>query len=321
MAAPLALGVDLGGTKIEAAVLDADGALRWRERVRTPAGDYAATLHAVAALVRRAGAAVAAPLTVGVGHPGTLTPAGAIKNANSTCLNGQPLQSDLEALLGQPVRLANDANCLALSEATDGAGAGHAVVLAVILGTGVGGGLAVHGRVLVGANGLAGEWGHNPLPWADADEAAAAPPCYCGQRGCIEAWLSGPALAQDHARHTRGAAGAAADPAAAAGADAAPTGEQVAAAAADGDAAARATLGRHAHRLARALAATINLLDPDVIVLGGGLSRLTHLYAEVPALWERWVFSAGADAPLRTRLRPARHGDASGVRGAAWLWR
>jgi fructokinase len=305
VAAPLALGVDLGGTKIEAAVLAPDGALRWRERVPTPAGDYAATLQAIAALVQRAEAALSAACTVGVGHPGTLTAAGRIKNANSTCLNGQALQIDLEGLLGRPVRLANDANCLALSEATDGAGAGAAVVFAVILGTGVGAGIAVGGRVLTGANGLAGEWGHNPLPWADDGEITNAPACYCGQHGCLEGWLSGPSLARDHHEHTGTAL----------------TGEQVTAAAEAGEAAAQATLDRHTDRLARGLAAVINLLDPDVIVLGGGLSRLPHLATQVTAQWARWVFSAGADEPLRTRLQPAVHGDASGVRGAAWLWR
>jgi fructokinase len=301
----LSLGVDLGGTKTEAAVLDAAGALLWRERVPTPAGDYGASLQAIAGLVQRAGAALQQPFTVGVGHPGTLTAAGHIKNANSTCLNGRPLQADLQALLGQPVRLANDANCLALSEATDGAGAGAAVVFAVILGTGTGAGIVVHGRVLAGANGLAGEWGHNPLPWADTAEFKAAPTCYCGQRGCIETWVSGPALARDHLRHGGPAL----------------VGEAIVAAADAGDAAARATLDRHASRLARALAGVVNLLDPDVIVLGGGLSKLQHLYAELPARWPRWVFSTGAEAAARTRLRPALHGDASGVRGAAWLWR
>ncbi|MFP5398293.1 MAG: ROK family protein [Gammaproteobacteria bacterium] len=303
-ASPPALGIDLGGTKVEAAVLAADGTVPWRERVPTPAGDYDATLDAVAALVARARAAAGRDLTVGVGHPGALTRAGRVKNANSTCLNGRALQRDLEARLGQPLRLANDANCLALSEATDGAGAGAEVVFAVVLGTGVGGGIAVRGRVLAGVNGLAGEWGHNPLPWAGDDDPPL--PCYCGQRGCIETWLSGPALAADHRRHGGEAIDAA----------------RIAQGAAAGDAACAATLERHAQRLARALAGVVNLLDPDVIVLGGGLSRLAGLYARVPALWHRWVFAAGAPGePLRTTLRPAAHGDASGVRGAAWLWR
>jgi fructokinase len=297
---PLALGIDLGGTKIEAAVLAEDGQFRWRQRMPTPAGDYAATLEAVASLVNRAEAAAGPLASVGLGHPGTLTPAGRIKNANSTCLNGQPLQADLQARLGRPLRLANDANCLALSEAADGAAAGAAVVFAVILGTGVGGGLVVHGRVLGGANGLAGEWGHNPLPWADAAETP-GPACYCGRRGCLETWLSGPGLARDH------------------GAPGRPV-PAIADAAASGDAAATASIDRHAHRLARGLAAVINLLDPDVIVLAGGVSQLPGLVERVTARWQAWVFSAGDDAPLRTRLCTARHGDASGVRGAARLW-
>ena len=300
----LALGIDLGGSKIEAAVLDTAGHTPWRERVATPAGDYAATLQAVAALVERARRATAAPLSIGVGHPGALTAAGTIKNANSTCLNGRPLRQDLQALLGQPVRLANDANCLALSEATDGAGADAEVVFAVILGTGSGAGIAVRGRVLDGANGLAGEFGHNPLPWATADEQP-GPPCYCGRNGCVETWLSGPGLSADLQRH-----GGSAWPAIA-----------IAQAAAAGDADCAAALDRHADRLARALAAVINLLDPDVIVLGGGLSRMAQLYEDVPRRWGAWVFSAGAADPVRTRLVAARHGDASGVRGAAWLWR
>jgi fructokinase len=298
--ARLRLGIDLGGTKIEAAALADDGRVVWRERVATPAGDYAATLDAVAARVAQAEAALGPLASVGIGHPGALTPAGRIKNANSTCLNGQPLQADLEARLGRPLRLANDANCLALSEATDGAAAGAGIVFAVILGTGVGGGLVVDGRVLGGANGLAGEWGHNPLPWATAAETP-GPACYCGRSGCLETWLSGPGLARDH-----GAPGSAV---------------AVAEAAQRGDAAATAALDRHAHRLARGLAAVINLLDPDVIVLAGGVSQRPGLVDAVTARWQTWVFSAGDDAPLRTRLCTAAHGDASGVRGAAWLWR
>ena len=307
MAADFALGIDLGGTKTEALLLDAQGAERWRRRVPTPAAQgYEAVLDQLAALVHEARAAVGgAACSVGIGGPGTVTAAGRLKNANTTCLNGRPLPADLGARLGQPVRYANDANCLALSEASDGAGAGAAVVFAVILGTGVGGGIAVHGRVLAGPNGLAGEWGHNPLPWAD-DAADGPPPlCYCGQRGCVEAWLSGPALAADHARRHGGAASAL----------------QIADAAAAGDAAAADSLARWQHRLARALAGVINLLDPDVLVLGGGLSRLAATYDAVPRLWSHWVFSAGAGEPPRTRLLPAAHGDASGVRGAAWLGR
>jgi fructokinase len=299
-----ALGIDLGGTKIEALVLAADGAERWRQRIATPAGSYPQTLRALAALVDAARAAGHGPFSIGIGTPGSLAAGGVMKNSNSQCLNGRPLRTDLRALFGQPVALANDANCLALSEATDGAGAGAAVVFAAIIGTGTGAGIAVDGRVLSGPNGLAGEWGHNPLPWGVAG-VDPQPPCYCGQRGCIETLVSGPALARDHAQ-PHGTALAA---------------EQIAAAAARGDPDCAATLERHANRLARALAAVINLLDPDVIVLGGGVSRMAHLYQRVPALWAQWVFCGGVREPVRTRLLPSLHGDSSGVRGAAWLGR
>jgi fructokinase len=297
-----ALGIDLGGTKIEAVVLGADGGERWRRRIATPAGDYGATLAAIASLVAAAQAAGHGPFSIGIGTPGTAAANGLMKNCNSECLNGRPLQQDLVAMFGQPVALANDANCLALSEATDGAGAGASVVFAVILGTGTGGGIAVNGQVLGGPNGLAGEWGHNPMPWGAQDPQHR---CYCGRSGCIETLVSGPGLARDHALHHGGSL----------------AGPEIAAAAAAGDANAAATLARHAERLARALAAVINLLDPDVIVLGGGLSRLPHLYEQVPRLWGQWVFSGGVREPVRTRLLPSRHGDASGVRGAAWLGR
>ena len=298
---PPALGIDLGGTKIEALLLADDGTERWRQRVATPAGDYRATLAAIAALVTQARGVAAATLTIGIGTPGAAAASGLMKNCNSTCLNGMPLQRDLEAALGQPVVLANDANCLALSEATDGAGAGAAVVFAAILGTGAGAGIAVHGQVLQGPHRLAGEWGHNPLPWAEPGRDPNFA-CYCGQRGCIETLVSGSGLARDHA-HVHGVTVSA---------------EEIVRRAAGGDADCRATLDRHARRLARALAAVINLLDPDVVVLGGGLSRLPHLYEQVPALWGKWVFGASSD-PVCTRLLPAHHGDASGVRGAAWI--
>ena len=303
-----ALGIDLGGTKIEAALLDAAGTVLWTQRLRTPAGDYAATVRAIAALVAAARGVAGGPVSVGIGTPGTATPAGLMKNCNSTCLNGQPLQVDIEAALGQRVVVMNDANCLALSEATDGAGAGSPVVFAAILGTGTGAGIAVHGRVLSGPNGLAGEWGHNPLPWAETGHDPCWA-CYCGRSGCIESLICGPGLARDHAlRHGGTLDGAA-----------------IAQGAAAGDEACSATLARHSHRLARALASVINLLDPDVIVLGGGVSLMPHLYTEVPALWGRWVFAAGAqtrvNTPVNTRLLPALHGDASGVRGAAWVGR
>lgn len=305
--ARFALGIDLGGTKIEAQLLDAAGQAVWRDRRPTPQGSYAGTLQAVAAQVNEArvalqGLAPGSAMSIGAGTPGTVAADGRMKNCNSTCLNGQALPADLAALLGQPVAVANDANCLALSEATDGAGAGADVVFAVILGTGVGAGIAVHGRVLAGPNGLAGEWGHNPLPWAGEDGFDDPRlPCYCGQQGCIETLLAGPSMARDDGRGL--------------------TGADVARLAAQGDPTAIATLGRHASRLARALASVINLLDPDVIVLAGGLSKLPGLPAAVQARWHRWVFSAGAQAAPRTRLAVARHGDASGVRGAAWLGR
>jgi fructokinase len=303
------LGIDLGGTKLESALLDEQNQLVWRERLPTPAGDYRATLTALAASVQRARTQMSslAPkgeMTVGIGTPGTQMADGRMKNCNSTCLNGQKLQADLEDALGQAVRLANDANCLALSEATDGAGAGAPVVFAAILGTGTGAGIAVHGRVLSGPNGLAGEWGHNPLPWRQPNQDPDFS-CYCGQRQCIESLVSGPGLARDHALQNGGCIAAA----------------EIHQLALAGDAACALTLDRHANRLARALAGVINLLDPDVIVLGGGLSRMPHLYEQVPQLWSQWVFAAGSAQAVRTRLLPSLHGDASGVRGAAWLWR
>ncbi len=297
---PIRLGIDLGGTKIEIAALDAQGGFLLRERVATPQGDYAATLRAIAALVAMAEARLGATgLPLGVGMPGSLSPlTGTVRNANSTALNGQPLREDLQALLGRPVRLENDANCLALSEATDGAGAGAQVVFAAILGTGVGAGIAVRGRVLHGCNGIAGEWGHNRLPLL-AGEPRAARTCWCGRPDCVEAWLSGPALAADHALAGGGALNA----------------EQVVAAMRAGDAVAAASFERYARRLALALAGIVNVLDPQVIVLGGGLSQVPELFERVPALWGPHVFSDR----IGTALRPARHGDSSGVRGAAWL--
>jgi fructokinase len=303
--APPAIGVDLGGTKIEAIVLDAQGASLWRERVPTPAGDYRAILAAIAALVARAETELGvAGCSVGVGTPGSATDAGLLKNANSTCLNGRPLQHDLADALQRPVRIANDANCLALSEATDGAAADAPVSFSVILGTGVGGGIVVDGRLLGGPNGLAGEWGHMPLPWPDAAERE-GPTCDCGRRGCIETWVSGPALARDHAAHG----------------GAALTARQIGERAAQGDAACAATLRRHESRLARSLALVIDLLDPHVIVLAGGVSQLDDLVANVPRQWAAHVFSGGLQDAVRTRLVRSRHGDSSGVRGAAWLWR
>ncbi len=294
------LGIDLGGTKIEIAALDGQGAFLLRERIATPQGDYAATLRAIADLVVQAEVRLGVRgLPLGLGIPGSLSPlTGRVRNANSTALNGQALQQDLERLLDRPLRLENDANCLALSEATDGAGAGAEVVFAAILGTGVGAGIAVRGQLLRGRNGIAGEWGHNPLPPL-ADEQRTPRRCWCGRLDCVETWLSGPALAADHAA----SAGQRLDAA------------QIVAAMRAGDAAAQASLDRYAARLARALAQVINLLDPDVIVLGGGLSNVSELYEAVPRLWAPHVFSDS----VCTALRPAQHGDSSGVRGAAWL--
>ena len=295
------IGVDLGGTKIEAAAIDAAGATRARRRIATPVNDYEATIGAITSLVGAIEAEAGARASVGIGIPGTMVArTGLVKNANSTWLIGRPLQRDIEAALSRPVRLANDANCFALSEAADGAAAGCAAVFGVILGTGVGGGFVVDGRVLTGANAIAGEWGHNPLPWPRTDELP-GPACYCGRHGCIETFLSGPGLAGDHRRHGGGEL----------------SGPEIVAAAAAGDPACRATLDRHAERLARGLASVINLLDPDAIVLGGGLSGLPYLYEQVPALWRPYVFSD----EIVTRLLPPAHGDSSGVRGAAWLWR
>lgn len=297
----LALGIDLGGTKIEIIALDEQGAVRLRRRTASPRGSYQATVAAIRELVLAAEAELGAVGTVGFGTPGAISPAtGLLKNSNSTWLNGRPLDRDLAAALERPVALANDADCLALSEATDGAAAGAASVFAVILGTGVGGGLAVHGKVLAGPNAITGEWGHNGLPRPESAELP-GPPCYCGLSGCIETWLSGPGLARDHHAHT----GAELDPPA------------IAAAARRGDPAAEATLRRFEDRLARGLASVINVLDPEAIVLGGGLSQLERLYDAVPRIWDRYVFSD----TVATRLLPPMHGDSSGVRGAAWLGR
>src|SRR6266496_4261490 len=298
------IGVDLGGTKIEAIALSPAGQEITRRRVTTPR-DYAASLDAVVALVRELERAAGAVGTVGVGIPGTVVPrTGLVKNANSTWLNGRPLGRDLEERLGRPVRLMNDANCFALSEATDGAAAGAHVVFGVILGTGVGGGIVVDGRCLLGANLIAGEWGHNPLPWLRSDEWP-GPLCYCGKRGCVEAWLSGPAFERDHAEHTGLTL----------------PGREIVGAAARGDAGAAATLVRYHDRLARTLASLINVLDPDVVVLGGGMSNIAGLPEATSVLLPRYLFAAGAGSdPVATRVVRAAHGDASGVRGAAWLW-
>ncbi|MFA5908031.1 MAG: ROK family protein [Vicinamibacterales bacterium] len=307
------IGIDLGGTKIEGIALAADGRALQRRRIPAPRGDYDDSVRAVAGLVESLEHDTNARGTVGVGIPGAVSPAtGLLKNANSTWLIGRPLAEDLSHALDRPVRLANDANCFALSEATDGAGAGAGVVFGVIIGTGTGGGIVVNGRVVVGANAIAGEWGHNPLP-APRDDERPGPACYCGRFGCIETFLCGPALSRDYA---------------AAGGEGvfrgltpiipgeAVTAEEVARRAAQGEPRAEAALSRYEDRFARAVASVINLLDPDVIVLGGGLSNIERLYTRVPALWPAYVFSDR----VTTRLARAAHGDASGVRGAAWLW-
>jgi fructokinase len=297
--APIRLGVDLGGTKIEIVALGEDGRELLRRRAATPQGDYRGTLEAIVALVHRAEVELGRQGSVGVGTPGAISPAtGLLKNSNSLCLNGQPLLQDLEQVLNRQVRMANDANCFALSEALDGAAAGASVVFGVIVGTGTGG-VVVHGRVLTGPNAIAGEWGHNPLPWARGDEHP-GPDCYCGKRGCIETFLSGPGMRRDHTQAT--------------GRDVDAT--DIAAGAAQGDAQCEETLQRYEDRMARSLGHVINVLDPDVIVLGGGMSNISRLYRNVPALWDRYVFSDR----VATRLVPPKFGDASGARGAAWLW-
>jgi fructokinase len=314
---PLAIGVDLGGTKIEAIALE-HGDECGRVRVPTPRDDYEGTLAAIALLVARLEHQVGGRASVGMGIPGGIEPTtGLVKNANSVWLIGRPLKADLEQRLGRSVVVANDANCFALSEATDGAGAGADVVFGVILGTGVGGGIALGGTASgsqgrSGPNGVSGEWGHNPLPWMSADEYPGSP-CYCGKHGCIESFLSGPALSADHQRQTGRALAV----------------EDIVQRAQAGEPDADRTLCRYEHRAARALAGVINILDPDVIVLGGGVSNIDRLYTNIPRLWAEYVFACDArldgtarDAArlvVRTPLRRARHGDSSGVRGAAWL--
>jgi len=293
-------GIDLGGTKTEIVALRDDGVEVLRRRQPTPKNDYAATLGQIAALVFEAENELGERGSVGIGTPGSLSLAtGLLRGSNSVCLNGMPVKLDLERVLAREVRLTNDANCFALSEASDGAGEGAGVVFGAILGTGVGGGVVVHGSVLGGRNAIAGEWGHNPLPWADNDERPGAL-CFCGKHGCIETFVSGPGFERDHREATG---------------DVLVAGE-IARRAVEGDAAALQSMRRYERRLARALAHVINLIDPDVIVLGGGMSNVERLYVEVPRLWGEWVFSDRVD----TALVRHRHGDSSGVRGAAWLW-
>lgn len=297
----LALGIDLGGTKIEIIALDEDGKELLRRRKPTPKGNYEATLEAMRDLIAEVEFELGAKGTIGFGTPGAVSPAtGLLKNANSTWLNGKPFDRDLEVCIGREIAIANDADCLALSEATDGAGAGATTVFCVIIGTGVGGGIAVRGQTIAGPNAIAGEWGHNHLPRPTPEELP-GPSCYCGLHGCIETWLSGPSLARDHQSVT---------------------GQDIEApaivkASEAGDEAAESTLRRYEDRLARGLSMVINLIDPEVIVLGGGLSKLSRLYENVPKLWDRYVFSD----TVETKLLAPVHGDSSGVRGAAWLGR
>ena len=294
------IGIDLGGTKTEAIALTSSGGVALRRRIATP-HDYAPTLDAIARLVADVESETGHSGTVGIGIPGVVSRiTGLVKNANSTWLIGHPLQADLEARLGRPVRIANDANCFALSEAMDGAGQGFDTVFGVILGTGVGGGIAVGRRIHDGPNQIAGEWGHNPLPWMTDEESDAAPPCYCGKTGCIETFLSGPGLERDQARHsgTRRSS------------------HDIVRCAAAGEPHATRALLRYEDRLARALATVINILDPDAVVLGGGMSNLPGLAPAASALLPRYVFSD----TLLTQIVPNVHGDSSGVRGAAWLW-
>ena len=297
------IGIDLGGTKIEGIALDEAGNELLRQRLATPAGNYAATLQAIVDLILHIENNTTIADSIGIGTPGAISPAtGLLRNSNSVCLNGQPLQADLQKLLKRDISMANDANCFALSEATDGAAQGAAVVFGVIIGTGTGAGLVVNGKLLNGASAIAGEWGHNPLPWPQDNERP-GPACYCGKQGCIETFLSGPGMALDFLQHTGKQLSA----------------EQIVALASQQDAVnqtqAEACLQRYINRLARALAHVINILDPDVIVLGGGLSNIQRLYSEVPQQLAQYVFSD----VVNTRLVPPRFGDSSGVRGAAWL--
>lgn len=299
----LRLGIDLGGTKIEAALLDASGAIVWRKRIAAPQNDYTATLAALKTLVvdARSDVAEAKGCTIGIGIPGSLSPAdGRVRNANSIWLNARPLKEDLKSLLGQSVQMANDANCLAVSEFTDGAARDAKSVFAVILGTGVGGAHVMNGELVVGANGITGEWGHVPLPWMTAEEVD-HPACWCGRTGCIETFLSGPALVTEFN---------------ASGAGSVQSVQEILRLAESGHAGAIALIDRFHNRLARALAMVMNIIDPEVIVVGGGLSNIPSIYTEIPKRWGRWIFS---DVPAVTRIVPAHHGDSSGVRGAAWL--
>ncbi len=293
-------GIDLGGTKTEIIALSETGRKVFEKRTKTPRGSYDDILQNIKHMVAEADDDTGSEGTIGIGIPGTISAkTGLVKNANTTELIGNPLEKDLQRLIGRPVKTANDANCFALSEATDGAAKGIANVFGIILGTGVGGGIVIDGKVLEGSNGIAGEWGHTPLPWANQNERP-GPSCYCGKKGCIETFVSGSGLSRSH--NSVGANG--------------PTAEEIVSLATAGDAAAERTLASFERRLAKALAAVINVLDPDIIVCGGGLSNISRIYENVPVLWQEYAFSDG----IETRLVPAKYGDSSGIRGAAWLW-
>lgn len=294
------IGIDLGGTKIEGIALNDQGEILFRERVATPQHDYDATLNAIVGLVCDIENHTGEMGSVGIGIPGTISPAtGLVKNANSTWLNGQPLKQDLQDRLLREVRIANDANCFTVSEATDGAAKDASVVFGVIIGTGTGGGLCVNQRPLIGVNAIGGEWGHNPLPWPNETELPGHT-CYCGRQGCIETWLSGPGFSRDYQQHGSNDK----------------TAQEIVQLAVDGDQLAEQSLQRYEDRLARSLASIINVIDPEIIVLGGGMSNIQRLYINIPMLWQQYVFSDRVD----TRMVPPMHGDSSGVRGAAWLW-
>ncbi len=294
------IGIDLGGSKIEIIALNPQGDTLFSKRIKTPKGSYQDILSSLCQLIAKTEKDCKLQGSIGIGSPGSCDlQTGLLRNSNTICLNGMPFKADLEALLKRPVRIANDANCFALSEAMDGAGKDANSLFGVIIGTGTGGGLVINRQLLVGANAIAGEWGHNPLPWPSIDELP-GPPCYCGRRGCIETFISGPGLSADYHSVTQKAH----------------TAPQIAALAEQGEKAAETALQRYEGRLARGLASVINLVDPEVIVLGGGLSNLKRLYKNVPQLWAPYIFSEH----IETDLLPAKHGDASGVRGAAWLW-
>ncbi len=295
------IGIDLGGTKIEGIALDDNGDECFRKRIPSPQGNYQSTLNAIVDLVSEIESITQATGSVGIGIPGTISPqTGLVKNANSTWLIGQPLQTDLEKLLQRKIRIENDANCFVVSEATDGAAKNSEIVFGVIIGTGTGGGIYIRGQSIIGANAIAGEWGHNSLPWPTKDELPGRE-CYCGHFGCIETWLSGPGFEKDHQLHNNLKKNISA--------------KEITQLALQNDAASKASLQRYEHRLAKSLASIINVLDPDVIVLGGGMSNIQSLYKNVPKLWGEYVFSG----EVKTKLVPPKHGDSSGVRGAAWL--